>query len=261
MSHLGHGQVVTDDLLTAAQVNASASGERRNAGFSPEPTAGIDHEDVRRDLGVELDVRPVVVGQDGHATVPALHPDAWPRGAARPGAAGSATAWSSWAGSPRRRTTTSTGSAPIAPASSVSGRSVPRASRKSSAAVVAPSSSSPGIGVPYGDSVGLSQHLEQLALDPLAHHVLPAAGLLVDVLPLQADHVDEQPLGQPVLAHDPHRLALAVGAELEVAVAGHVQQPVALHPGHGLGDGRADCDRAARRSGPAAGRSPPPRSS
>ncbi len=48
---------------------------------------------------------------------------------------------------------------------------------------------------------GVVEHLDQTALDILAHHVLPAARLGVDVLPRQPDHVDEQPLGQPVLAH------------------------------------------------------------
>ena len=54
---------------------------------------------------------------------------------------------------------------------------------------------------------------------------------------LQADHVDEQPLGEPVLAHDPHRQGLTERGELEVTVALDGQQTVALHPGNGLADG------------------------
>ena len=78
------------------------------------------------------------------------------------------------------------------------------------------------------------EQLHELALHRLAHHVLPAAGLGVHELPLEPDHVDEQPLGQPVLAHHRHRAAAAGVGQLEVPVAGHHHQPVALHPGHGL---------------------------
>ena len=49
----------------------------------------------------------------------------------------------------------------------------------------------------------------------------------------------QQPLGDAVLAHDPGGEQPAVVAQLEVAVAGDVQQPVALHPGDGLRDGGA----------------------
>ena len=119
-------------------------------------------------------------------------------GAAPPRVSRLSTSWSTWAGSPIRRTTT-TARGPRR-ASSVSWRS---AEPELLASAGSPSSSSPGIGLPYGDSVGWSSDLQQLALDPLAHHVLPAARLLVHVLPLQADHVDQQALGQPVLAHHP----------------------------------------------------------
>ena len=79
------------------------------------------------------------------------------------------------------------------------------------------------------------------------------------VLPLQADDVDQQPLGQPVLAHHPGRPAAAVVGELQVPVALDREQPVALHPGHGLATRSGRSGRAARRSGRAAGRCPPPR--
>ena len=58
-------------------------------------------------------------------------------------------------------------------------------------------------------------------------------------LPLQPDHVAEQPLGQAVLAHHGHGAGAAVVGELEVPVARHDHEPVALHPGHGLADGGA----------------------
>ena len=58
-------------------------------------------------------------------------------------------------------------------------------------------------------------------------------------LPVEADHVDEQPLGEPVLAHHPGRQARALVGELEVPVALDGEQAVALHPGHRLADRRA----------------------
>ena len=48
----------------------------------------------------------------------------------------------------------------------------------------------------------MAEQLEQAALDRLGHHVLPAARLVVHLLPLETDDVDEQALGEPVLAHD-----------------------------------------------------------
>ena len=83
----------------------------------------------------------------------------------------------------------------------------------------------------------VGQHREDLALDPLGHHVLPPAGLVVHVLPLEADDVAQQALGDAVLAHDPGGEQPAVVAQLEVAVSGDVQQPVALHPRDRLRDG------------------------
>ena len=53
-------------------------------------------------------------------------------------------------------------------------------------------------------------------------------------LPVQADHVDQEALDEPVLPHDPHRPQPALLGELEVAVCVEVQQTVALHPSDGL---------------------------
>ena len=55
-----------------------------------------------------------------------------------------------------------------------------------------------------------AEDLDETALDLLAHDVLPAACLVVHVLPLEADDVGEQTLGEAVLAHDVHGLAAAV---------------------------------------------------
>jgi hypothetical protein len=49
-------------------------------------------------------------------------------------------------------------------------------------------------------------------------------------LPFQADDVDEQALGEAVFAHHPGRGRAARGGELDAAVFGDSEQPVALHP-------------------------------
>jgi hypothetical protein len=54
------------------------------------------------------------------------------------------------------------------------------------------------------------------------------------VLPLEPDHVDEQALGEAVLAHHRHGAGPARVGELEVPVARHDHQAVAFHPRDGL---------------------------
>ena len=93
-----------------------------------------------------------------------------------------------------------------------------------------------GSGCRTGRPTGLPSRVEQLALHRLAHDVLPAAGLLVDVGVVQADDVDEQALGEPVLAHDGRRQLPALVGQLQVPVALDGEQAVALHAGHGLAD-------------------------
>ena len=98
----------------------------------------------------------------------------------------------------------------------------------------------------------LLEHRDDAPLDSLAHHVLPAARLVVDQLPVQADDVDEQALGQPVLAHDTDGLVATLLGEFEVPVAGDVEQTVALHSRDGLTHSRATlaealCDTRAQR--------------
>ena len=83
------------------------------------------------------------------------------------------------------------------------------------------------------------EQFEDPPLDPLAHHVLPAAGLLVDVGPVEADHVGQQALGEAVLAHDFDGAFPACFRQLKVPVAGNDDEAVALHPADGLGDGGA----------------------
>ena len=72
--------------------------------------------------------------------------------------------------------------------------------------------------------------------DLLAHHVLPAACLVVHVFPLEADHVGEEALGEAVLAHDVHGLAAPIRRQLEVTVARDHDESIAFHAGDGLRD-------------------------
>ena len=58
----------------------------------------------------------------------------------------------------------------------------------------------------------------------------------MDLLPGQADDVDEQALGQPVLAHDAGRRPSTQVGQAQVALVVDDEQPVALHPGDRLGD-------------------------
>jgi len=75
-----------------------------------------------------------------------------------------------------------------------------------------------------------AEQLPHLGLDRVAHHVLPTAGLLVRLLVGQPDDVDQQELGEPVLAHHRDGVHATGVGEVEVPVALDPQQPVALHP-------------------------------
>jgi len=61
----------------------------------------------------------------------------------------------------------------------------------------------------------------------------------MDLLPLQADDVHQQALGDAVLAHHPCRQLPTTLGELQVAVVRDLQQAVALHPRHRLAHGGA----------------------
>ena len=71
-----------------------------------------------------------------------------------------------------------------------------------------------GDGVAIGRLGGVTQHLHDATLHLVTHHVFPAAGFVVDELPLQANDVAEQTLGEAVLAHDVHSLRAAILGEL-----------------------------------------------
>lgn len=82
-----------------------------------------------------------------------------------------------------------------------------------------------------------SNQLEDALLDPIAHDVLPAAGLLVDEFPLEPDHIGQQSLGKAVLAHDGNGLVATGRRQLEVTVAADDQKSEALHSRTGLRHG------------------------
>ena len=60
----------------------------------------------------------------------------------------------------------------------------------------------PGDRVAVRAGRGVAEQRDELLLDVGRDRVLPAVGLLVDLLPLEPDDVDEQPLGEPVAADD-----------------------------------------------------------
>jgi hypothetical protein len=95
-----------------------------------------------------------------------------------------------------------------------------------------------GYHVPVRAADRVAEQLEQAALHTFRYHVLPAARLDVHLFPGQFDDANEKAFGQPVLAHHPGGERPADIAERQLAVTGHVQQPVPLHPGHGLAHGR-----------------------
>ena len=80
----------------------------------------------------------------------------------------------------------------------------------------------------------MTENVEQPSFHCFAHHVLPPGRLYVSQVPFDAEHVDKQALGEPVLAHDPSRGRVTRGRELNAAVPRDREQPVTLHPGHRL---------------------------
>ena len=97
---------------------------------------------------------------------------------------------------------------------------------------------------------GVVEQFPQPALDLLGYHVFPPAGLDVDLFPGQADHTDQQALGQPVLAHHLGREPAARLGQHQLAVTFEPQQAIALHACHGLADGRPALAQPLRDPGP-----------
>jgi len=82
----------------------------------------------------------------------------------------------------------------------------------------------------------VSEQQDQLLLDVGRDGVLPAVGLAVHLLPLEADHVEQQPLGQTVSAHHARRELPALLRERDAAIGAQVQEAVLLEATDGLGD-------------------------
>ena len=68
----------------------------------------------------------------------------------------------------------------------------------------------------------VAEQLDELLLDVRRDRVLPAVRLAVDLLPLEPDDVDEQPLGEPVPADDRGREPAALRRELDAVVVGEL---------------------------------------
>ncbi len=95
-----------------------------------------------------------------------------------------------------------------------------------------------------------SEQVDEALLDGIGDDVLPAAGLVVDLLPLQADDLGQQQLGQTVLAHDAGRQVAPVVGQLQGPVGGDTHQSVVLQAGHGLGHGGGGQAQALDEAGP-----------
>ena len=72
----------------------------------------------------------------------------------------------------------------------------------------------------------------------VAHHVLPAARLIVHILNVQPNHIGEQALRQAVLTHHLDRFLTASIGERQVTVRLNTEQPVLLHTGNSLRNSR-----------------------
>src|SRR5690606_10119319 len=96
---------------------------------------------------------------------------------------------------------------------------------------------------------GAAEQLVHLALDRLAHHVLPPAGLLVCLLVRHADDVDKEKLGEAVLAHDGDRLRAPGRRQGKVTVVLQGEQAVPLHPSDCLAHRRAALVQPLRDTG------------
>ena len=72
------------------------------------------------------------------------------------------------------------------------------------------------------------------ALHALAHHVFPATRFVMDIGPVQANDVSQEPLGEAVLAHHLGGAFPAHLGQFQVTVVGNNHQAIALHAADGL---------------------------
>ena len=86
--------------------------------------------------------------------------------------------------------------------------------------------------------LGVADRREHALLEHRRHRVLQALGLLVDLVPGDAEHVGEEALDQAVAADDPLGVGGAVGGEGDRAVLAAGDVAVALEAADHLVDGR-----------------------
>ena len=82
----------------------------------------------------------------------------------------------------------------------------------------------------------VAEQLHELLFDVGRDRVLPAVGFAMDLLPLQADDVDEESLRQAVPANDRDREASAALGEPQRAVVEELGVALVDEPVHLLGD-------------------------
>jgi hypothetical protein len=90
----------------------------------------------------------------------------------------------------------------------------------------------------------MTQQVEEPPLDGIADHMLPTTGLSVHLLPRDADHIHQETLREPVLAHHPGRRLTAHRGQFQMPIIGHHEQAIALHTRDRLRDGRAALTQA-----------------
>ena len=94
-------------------------------------------------------------------------------------------------------------------------------------------------GIAVGRAGGRVEDLDEALLHVQGDDVLPAAGLVVDLLPLEADDLGQEALGEAVRAHDLTGQLRADPGQFDGAVLVDEEEFVAFHARDGLGDGRA----------------------
>ena len=84
----------------------------------------------------------------------------------------------------------------------------------------------------------VAENFLKLLRHSIGHDVFPPACFFVDVLPVHADDIDEEALGETVLAHDLSGLATAFHREFQLTARSDRQQTITREPVDGLRDGR-----------------------
>ena len=83
-----------------------------------------------------------------------------------------------------------------------------------------------------------AEELEDASLHGLGDHVLEALGLLMDLVPAVAEHLDQEHLEQPVMAHELERDLSAFACQLLAAIPVVLDQSLGIQSGDHLAHGR-----------------------